>query len=76
MVHVVEMELAGRQLRLETGRVARQASGAVWASYADTVVLATAVGLFYLLLTGAHADHHYLALFLSAIVTFYFGSRS
>ena len=43
MVHAVELDLAGRQLRLETGRVAKQASGAVWASYADTVVLATAV---------------------------------
>ena len=43
MAHVVELELAGRRLRLETGRVAKQADGAVWASYADTVVLATAV---------------------------------
>ncbi len=44
MVHAVELEIAGRTLRLETGRVAKQAGGAVWASYADTVVLATAVG--------------------------------
>ncbi|MBI4400393.1 MAG: polyribonucleotide nucleotidyltransferase [Nitrospirae bacterium] len=43
MVHVVEMDVAGRRLRLETGRVAKQASGAVLASYGDTVVLATAV---------------------------------
>jgi polyribonucleotide nucleotidyltransferase len=43
MAHIVELELAGRRLRLETGRVAKQADGAVWASYADTVVLATAV---------------------------------
>ena len=44
MVHTVELDLAGRRLRLETGRVAKQASGAVLVSYADTVVLATAVG--------------------------------
>ena len=43
MIHVVEMELGGRPLRLETGRLAKQADGAVLATYADTVVLATAV---------------------------------
>src|ERR1051325_223577 len=43
MVHTVELEVAGRTLRLETGRVARQADGSIWASYGDTVVLATAV---------------------------------
>ncbi|WP_119680021.1 polyribonucleotide nucleotidyltransferase [Indioceanicola profundi] len=39
-----EMTWGGRKLVLETGKVARQADGAVWASYGDTVVLATAVG--------------------------------
>jgi len=43
MMHGVELDVAGRVLRLETGRVAKQAHGAVLASYADTVVLATAV---------------------------------
>ena len=43
MIHVVECEIAGRTLRLETGRVARLADGAVWATYGDTVILATAV---------------------------------
>lgn len=43
MVHTVELEVAGRPLRLETGRMAKQASGSVLASYGDTVVLATAV---------------------------------
>lgn len=43
MIHIVEMELGGRPLRLETGRMAKQADGAVLATYADTVVLATAV---------------------------------
>ncbi len=35
----------GRPLILETGKLARQADGAVLARYGDTVVLATAVGL-------------------------------
>ena len=43
MVHVVEVDIAGRTLRLETGRVAKQADGSIWASYGDTVILATAV---------------------------------
>lgn len=43
MVHVVEMDLANQPFRLETGRMAKQAGGAVLASYGDTVVLATAV---------------------------------
>ena len=43
MIHVVEMEVGGRPLRLETGRMAKQADGSVLATYADTVVLATAV---------------------------------
>jgi len=37
----VEREIAGRTLSLTTGRVARQAHGAVWVQYGDTVVLAT-----------------------------------
>ncbi|MGE4481850.1 polyribonucleotide nucleotidyltransferase [Acidocella sp.] len=39
-----EMEWAGKTLILETGKVARQADGAVVASYGDTVLLATVVG--------------------------------
>ena len=39
-----EMDWQGRTLRLETGRMARQADGAVLAQYSETVVLATAVG--------------------------------
>lgn len=38
------LEIGGRTLTLETGRMARQASGAVFASYGDTQVLATATG--------------------------------
>jgi polyribonucleotide nucleotidyltransferase len=68
MAHVVELELAGRRLRLETGRVAKQADGAVWASYADTVVLATAVasqnakpGVDFLPLTVDYQEKAYAA---------------
>jgi polyribonucleotide nucleotidyltransferase len=39
-----EIEWGGRTLVLETGRVARQADGAIVATYGETVVLATAVG--------------------------------
>ncbi len=38
------MEWGGRTLTLESGRVARQADGAVLAQYGETVVLATVVG--------------------------------
>src|SRR4030042_1943309 len=40
--HTVEIEWAGRPLRLETGRIARQADGSVLATYGGTTVLATA----------------------------------
>ncbi|MFZ6017234.1 MAG: polyribonucleotide nucleotidyltransferase [Nitrospirota bacterium] len=39
----VEIEVRGKRLTLETGRIAKQADGAVVAQYGDTVVLATAV---------------------------------
>ena len=39
------IEWAGRPLTIETGRVARQADGAVMVTYGDTTVLATAVGV-------------------------------
>jgi len=39
----VEAEIGGRILSLETGSVAKQADGAVWVRYGDTVVLATVV---------------------------------
>ena len=42
-IHREELDWAGRKLVLETGRVARQADGAVWASYGETTVLATVV---------------------------------
>ena len=44
-VHREVIDWAGRPLVLETGRIARQADGAVLASYGETTVLATVVGL-------------------------------
>lgn len=41
--HKVEIEWGGRPLILETGKIARQADGAVLATYGETVVLATVV---------------------------------
>ena len=40
---IVEREIGNRMMRFETGQVAKQASGAVIASYADTVVMCTAM---------------------------------
>ncbi len=40
-----ELDWGGRKLVLETGKIARQADGAVLVSYGDTIVLCTAVGL-------------------------------
>ncbi len=43
-IHRKELDWGGRRLVLESGRIARQADGAVVVSYGDTVVLCTAVG--------------------------------
>ena len=47
MFHAYRKELmwGGRRLTLETGKIARQADGAVLASYGETTVLCTAVAL-------------------------------
>ena len=42
MFEQVSLDLGGRKLTLETGKMARQAHGAVVARYGDTVILATA----------------------------------
>ena len=39
-----ELDWGGRKLTLETGKMARQADGAVLVSYGDTIILCTAVG--------------------------------
>lgn len=68
MKHTVDIELAGRRLTLETGRIAKQADGAIWATYGDTVVLATAVasqtakpGVDFLPLTVDYQEKTYAA---------------
>ncbi len=43
-VYKKEVEVAGKKISLETGKVARQADGAVIATCGETVVLATVVG--------------------------------
>ncbi len=42
-IHREQLEWAGRKLVLETGRIARQADGSVYASWGETSVLATVV---------------------------------
>src|SRR6267154_2597916 len=66
--HSVEIDWGGRKLVLETGRVARQADGAVVATYGETVVLATVVaakqpreGVDFLPLTVDYQEKTYAA---------------
>jgi polyribonucleotide nucleotidyltransferase len=68
MVERLEMDLAGRRLIIEQGRVARQADGAVLVQLADTVVLVTAVaakspkpGIDFLPLTVDYQEKAYAA---------------
>ncbi len=42
-IHRVELDWGGRPLVLETGKMARQADGAVLATYGESTVLATVV---------------------------------
>lgn len=42
MTETVKIPLGGRELIIETGKVAKQAEGAVWVRYGDSVVLVTA----------------------------------
>src|SRR3569833_986503 len=66
--HSVEIDWGGRPLKLETGKVARQADGAVLATYGETVVLATVVaakspreGVDFLPLTVDYQEKTYAA---------------
>ncbi|MEG0569036.1 MAG: polyribonucleotide nucleotidyltransferase [Erysipelotrichales bacterium] len=43
MKKVFELDFCGRELKIETGEIAKQASGAVIVRYGDTVILSTAV---------------------------------
>src|SRR5260370_41611755 len=67
-IHSVEIDWGGRPLRLETGKIARQADGAVLATYGETVVLATVVaaktpreGVDFLPLTVDYQEETYAA---------------
>ena len=43
-VYKKEIEVAGKKISLETGKIARQADGAIIAQCGETVVMATVVG--------------------------------
>jgi len=67
-IHRVELDWGGRKLTLETGRIARQADGAVLATYGETTVLATVVaakqpreGVDFLPLTVDYQEKFYAA---------------
>src|SRR5471030_2226252 len=67
-VHRVELDWGGRPLTLETGKVARQADGAVIATYGETTVIATVVaakepkaGIDFLPLTVNYTEKYYAA---------------
>jgi polyribonucleotide nucleotidyltransferase len=67
-IHRVELDWGGRKLVLETGRMARQADGAVLATYGETTVLATVVaaktpreGVDFLPLTVDYQEKFYAA---------------
>lgn len=67
-IHTEELDWGGRTLKLETGKIARQADGAVMATYGETVVLATVVaaksareGVDFLPLTVDYQEKTYAA---------------
>jgi polyribonucleotide nucleotidyltransferase len=67
-IHREEIDWGGRKLVLETGKVARQADGAVIATYGETTVLAAVVaakqpkeGIDFLPLTVNYTEKYYAA---------------
>src|SRR3974390_3405849 len=67
-IHRVELDWGGRKLTLETGKIARQADGAVVATYGESKVLATVVaakeaktGVVFLPLTCNYFEKAYAA---------------
>ena len=50
-IHKEEIELDGKKIILETGKIARQADGAIIATCGETVVISTVVGAKRLILT-------------------------
>jgi polyribonucleotide nucleotidyltransferase len=68
MVQRVTFQIAGKELILETGRIAKQANGAVFAQYAGSAVIATVCssqeaveGLDYVPLTVDYNEKYYAA---------------
>ncbi|MDP3795304.1 MAG: polyribonucleotide nucleotidyltransferase [bacterium] len=67
MQHTFQTEIAGRMLKVETGKLAEHASGAAVIQYGDTVLLATAVmggertGIDYFPLTVDYDEKLYAA---------------
>src|ERR1051326_3537357 len=67
-IHRVQLDWGGRKLTLETGKMARQADGAVVATYGETTVLAAVVaakqpkeGIDFLPLTVNYTEKYYAA---------------
>ena len=68
MAQKVTLQIAGKELTLETGRIARQANGSVFAQYAGSAVIATVCsssepmeGLDYVPLTVEYNEKYYAA---------------
>ncbi len=68
MIQRVTFQIAGEELILETGRIAKQANGSVFAKYAGSAVIATACtssnsveGLDYVPLTVDYNEKYYAA---------------
>jgi polyribonucleotide nucleotidyltransferase len=66
MMHIKEISVGNRTLSIETGRVAKQASGSVFVRFGDTVVLVTACasasareGIDFLPLTVDYREYTY-----------------
>ncbi len=66
MYKKVEVEVGGRPLTIETGKIAKQASGSVVVTYGETVVLVTVVGA-----KEARADVDFLPLTVEYQERFY-----
>ncbi|GHU80587.1 polyribonucleotide nucleotidyltransferase [Spirochaetia bacterium] len=68
MIQTVQFQIAGKELILETGRIAKQANGSVFAQYAGSAVIATVCsssesveGLDYVPLTVDYNEKYYAA---------------
>src|SRR5262249_5141059 len=67
-IHTIDIEIGGRKLTLETGRVAELADGAVSVRYGDSMLIATAVsstepreGIDFFPLTVEYEERMYAA---------------